>query len=46
MGRGACSRRAMEFNPTASPSFNAETARWSTTCIRPSLPHGYSVRTP
>ena len=28
------------------PSFNAETARWSTTCIRPSLPHGYSVRTP
>jgi hypothetical protein len=37
---------AMEFNPTASPSFKSEAARWSTTCIRPSLPHRYSVRTP
>ena len=31
---------------TASPSFNAEAARWSTACIRPSLPHRHSVRTP
>lgn len=36
----------MEFNPTASPSFNAKATRWSTACIRPSLPYGYSVRTP
>src|SRR3981081_2211991 len=36
----------MEFDPTASPSFNAEAARWSTTCTRPSLPHRYSVRSP
>jgi hypothetical protein len=36
---------SMEFNPAASPSFNAVAARWPTTCIRPSLPNRYSVCT-
>jgi hypothetical protein len=28
------------------PAFNAKATRWSTPCIRPSLPYRYSVRTP